>query len=497
MSQVVIGDILPYTQAVAIASQTVFGTNWTANYATDVIVFQTPEGENADDATQQLMDSEFSVAFIGAEEEVEVTLVTPAAEGDIITITRMTPADRENLYSNTNFTPSMLNNDFGILTLVDQQAKLVNQLIGPRYNYSAEIEDVVDTILPILGPNQIWIKNADDTAIEAFTVTGETGSGTVNPGSQNQLAWYAATSTAVSGLPTANSGVLVTSSGGVPSISSDLPLVTLGNSDPTNTTRTELVKGDYSFSFNIPTITANRTITFPDANITLSDSPTFNEIVVQTFTSNGTYTPTAGMVYAIVEVQAGGGGGGGVVATAVNENCIASGGGGGAYSKGSFSAATIGASKAVTIGAAGTAGANTGTNGGNGGNSSLGALIVCTGGVGGLGNASAIDGFLSPGGAGGVVSTPGNMVAIAGQRGDTGFGILDDGIGGNGGNSQLGFGGTARGAPGNATPYAHTGDIGTGDGAGGSGGISLGGGGASAGTAGTQGIIIVTEFVYA
>lgn len=49
------------------------------------------------------------------------------------------------------------------------------------------------------------------------------GAGTVSSGTQNQMAWYAATGSAVSGLATANSGVLVTSSGGVPSISATLP----------------------------------------------------------------------------------------------------------------------------------------------------------------------------------------------------------------------------------------------------------------------------------
>lgn len=171
MSQVVIGDILPYTQAFAIASQTVFGTNWTANAASDVVVYQTPSGDAPDDVTQILAyPADYSVAFIGAQQEVQVTLVTGAGAGDIITITRQTPADRENLYTNTNFTPSMLNNDFGILTLVDQQAQLVNQLIGPRYNYSAIIVDVVDTILPILGANETWVKNSGNTAIIPYVL---------------------------------------------------------------------------------------------------------------------------------------------------------------------------------------------------------------------------------------------------------------------------------------------------------------------------------------
>lgn len=178
-TQVVIGDILPRTQAIAIASQTVFGTNWTANYTTDVIVYLTPAGDDADDATQQVDPSQYTVAFIGSQQQVQVTLVTPADAGDIITITRMTPADRTNLYTNTNFTPSMLNQDFGILTLVDQQAQLVDQLIGPRYNYSGLVIDGIDNILPVLGSNQIWAKNPSNTEIIAVDLNQIISGGTV------------------------------------------------------------------------------------------------------------------------------------------------------------------------------------------------------------------------------------------------------------------------------------------------------------------------------
>lgn len=182
MSQIVIGDISPYTQATAIASQTVFGTNWTANYYSDVVVYQTPSGTPPNDVTQILAyPADYSVSFIGDQQQVQVTLVTGANAGDIITITRNTPADRENLYSNTNFTPSMLNNDFGILTLVDQQAQLVNQLIGPRYNYSAVITDVVDTILPILTANQIWAKNSNNTSFVGITIGTAAALNATNP----------------------------------------------------------------------------------------------------------------------------------------------------------------------------------------------------------------------------------------------------------------------------------------------------------------------------
>lgn len=267
MTAVVIDDIPPYTQGIASGGQTVFGTNWTANYASDVVVYLTPNGDVANDQTQILSyPSQYSVSFIGALRQVQVTLVTPASLGDRVTITRMTPADRLNLYTNTNFTPSMLNNDFGILTLVDQQAQLVNQSIAPRYNYSSIITPVVDTILPILTANQTWVKNSNNTAFIALDVPSggiapadatyitngnqtsvlpnsfrllagtnvsfTTGSNTLTisvsgqsiiHGSENDLAYYANDGTVLSPLSNANNGVLVTSSIGVPSISSTLP----------------------------------------------------------------------------------------------------------------------------------------------------------------------------------------------------------------------------------------------------------------------------------
>ena len=62
------------------------------------------------------------------------------------------------------------------------------------------------------------------------------GSGTVNSGNINEVAWYAANGTTVSGLTTANNGVLVTSAGGVPSISSTLPAgLTIPGYQPTIT----------------------------------------------------------------------------------------------------------------------------------------------------------------------------------------------------------------------------------------------------------------------
>jgi len=92
---------------------------------------------------------------------------------------------------------------------------------------------------------QLLIGNTATTSLTKATLTQGTGititngngsitiassaSGTVNSGTINQLAYYAATGTAVSGLATANSGVLVTSGTGVPSIATDIPTaITIG-----------------------------------------------------------------------------------------------------------------------------------------------------------------------------------------------------------------------------------------------------------------------------
>jgi hypothetical protein len=222
-------------------------------------------------------------------------------------------------------------------------------------------------------------------------------------------------------------------------------------------------------------------------------------VATQTFTSSGTYTPTSGMKYCIARVQAPGGGSGGADGVGDGGGGTASpGGGGGEYAEGVFSAATIGASKTVTIGAVGTAGSTSGGNGGTGGTTSLGALITAIGGSGGTGTGSdSVVSNQTNGGAGGTGGTGGDL-RIAGGRG---------------GHSQYGFDGTAaypsspgaggdsfmgRGARGDAQTTWSGGS------AAGTAGQSYGGGAAGAvttsntgqaGAAGGPGIIVVTEFI--
>lgn len=171
MTQVIIQDIIPRTQITSTGGQTVFNTNWTADAATDIDVYARATGIPPDDATQLLSPSLYTVTFIGGSATVRVTFLSGRILGDIITIVRNTPATRTNLYINTNFVPSMLNQDFGILTLVDQQAQMYDTVINPGYNVSAIIESK-DKILPILGAQQVWRMNENNTAFEAYTIDG-------------------------------------------------------------------------------------------------------------------------------------------------------------------------------------------------------------------------------------------------------------------------------------------------------------------------------------
>jgi hypothetical protein len=214
-------------------------------------------------------------------------------------------------------------------------------------------------------------------------------------------------------------------------------------------------------------------------------------VVVQTFTSSGTYTPTSGMSYAIIECVGGGGGGGGSLGV-LNENYGGSGGGGGGYSLKRTTAAAVGASQTVTIGSGGAAGGSTPTDGSAGGDTSVGSLCIAKGGSGG---SKANTTTLRTGGAGGIAGT--GDISIPGCPGGAGY--VSDAVTtytpiNCGGNAARGFGAGAA-AP-TITDFSGVSENGTTGGVyggGGSGGNSFGA--SDAGGAGAAGLVVITEFV--
>lgn len=215
------------------------------------------------------------------------------------------------------------------------------------------------------------------------------------------------------------------------------------------------------------------------------------KVYVQEFTASGTYTPHAGMVKCLIECVGGGGGGGGVATTFNSINSGGGGGGAGGYSRKLATAADIGESKTVTIGAAGAAGSAGNNAGGSGGDTSVGTLCIAKGGSGGGGCALAGS---ATGGAGGAAGTgdftapgmPGTGMSSA--SGNANWGVLTA-LGGSG---QFGAAAPSLLASNGAKA---NGPAALGYGAGGGGGVTSGDAiGAAAGGSGSAGFVRITEF---
>jgi hypothetical protein len=226
------------------------------------------------------------------------------------------------------------------------------------------------------------------------------------------------------------------------------------------------------------------TTTGAGSTITIS-SLGFTSINNQVFAASGTYTPTAGMLYCNVQIFGGGGSGSGNGATGAAQVSGGAGGSAGEYAAGIFSAATIGASQVVTIGAGGI-GAMA-ASGNPGGTSSVGALITAVGGNGG--NYSGVGSFYSSiGTAGGTGGTGGDYRA-QGAPGNQGFGSFSATIisGGMGGSTQLGGGGPSS--------NSSAGNNGGGYGSGGSAASAYGASAARPGGNGANGVVVITEYI--
>lgn len=252
-----------------------------------------------------------------------------------------------------------------------------------------------------------------------------------------------------------------------------------------------------------PTTTTSQQILYSSATNTVSQITTANSaipatnssgtmamrnfsVVIQVFTANGTYTPTTGMLYCIIECVGGGGGGGGGAATGGGTLATGGGGGGGEYASGTFSASTIGVSQSVTVGAygaGGTAGANDGSAGST---TSVGSIISAGGGSGGIGCAASTNAN-KLGGAGGTGGSGGSF-RQAGECGGIALVLIGYTLwAGRGGSSYLGGGVKER--------LSNGASAGIGYGSGGGGAYVFTSTSATAGGNGTSGVVIITEFV--
>lgn len=212
---------------------------------------------------------------------------------------------------------------------------------------------------------------------------------------------------------------------------------------------------------------------------------------IVTFTSSGTYSPSLGAQYIKVQVQGAGGGSAALEATGANR--VATAGGGGAYVEAYIQLNDIVEPFTVTVGAKGVGGVVSNTNplwkGTKGGNSTFadnnGTILTAEGGNGGDSR-----GTQAASGVGGntIIVDTDYAIEIMRKVGKSGtYAYNLNVMGADGGDSFLGFGGTGI----DSTAYAAA--TGYGGGANGSYRRSADANG-EAGTDGTDGIVIITEY---
>lgn len=212
-------------------------------------------------------------------------------------------------------------------------------------------------------------------------------------------------------------------------------------------------------------------------------TPTIN---IVKFESSGTYIPSPGTQFIIVEGIGGGGAGGGASVTTAGYTSVGSGGGAGGYCKSRIEYSEFGSIIDVVVGKGGIG--VVGTVGGLGGDTVFGEFFTASGGSGGLKAGQANSSFSVHGTSGGD-AFGGNILNITGETGNNAFATIPGyTLAGNGASCPLGSGGRMA----NGT----TGGKGIGYGAGGGGSYVSGGPiGAYAGGNGASGVVIVTEYI--
>lgn len=216
-------------------------------------------------------------------------------------------------------------------------------------------------------------------------------------------------------------------------------------------------------------------------------------ITVRSFTANATYTPTTGTRFVVVEVLGGGGGGGSNASTpSAGFSAAAAGGNAGGYAKSLLTSGFSGVSLTIGAGGAGGAAAAGGNDGTNGGNTTFGALMTGQGGNGGP-KGVAVSSFPT----GGTVNLV-NATGISGNIVNGGGAIASFGILYSAANVSTGGGASSMfgggGAPQTIGATSANGVNASGYGAGGGGAGSTTGFSSGSGGNGSPGIIIVHEY---
>lgn len=164
-----VNDVTPRVQYVATAAQTVFVYPFAIFADADLKVYQTLSGVTADDTADLLtLTTHYTVSDAGVTAGGNVTLVTGAAVGDIITIVRDLAVERTTDYQNLgDLASTSFNDDLDKLVMMVQQQedKFTSRLL--TFQESTNIIGV-DTTLPTPVASEFMRWNATKTALEGI-----------------------------------------------------------------------------------------------------------------------------------------------------------------------------------------------------------------------------------------------------------------------------------------------------------------------------------------
>jgi hypothetical protein len=167
----------PFDQYIATNGQTVFNYTFEIVEQTDLLVYQRLNTDAPNDLLDVLtLNVDYTVTGVGAENGGTVVLNVGAALNDIVSIKQNVPVQRD-----TSFTPGGilraqdLNSEFDNQTLIEQVSRFNESARMLSYWNSAIVVPFVDTIIPVLGANQVWIKNANNDEIVTFQMPGDSG----------------------------------------------------------------------------------------------------------------------------------------------------------------------------------------------------------------------------------------------------------------------------------------------------------------------------------
>jgi len=171
-----VNDNTPRVQYVATASQTVFAYPFAIFVNADLKVYQTLAGADANDTTDILtLTTDYTVSGASTTDGGNVTLVTGASAGDIITIERDLAMERTTDYQNLgDLESSSLNTDLDRLVMMTQQNE---SDILRTFNVHKSNSSITDfSLAPDGGKVLAW--KTDESGLEALLpAVGSIGDG--------------------------------------------------------------------------------------------------------------------------------------------------------------------------------------------------------------------------------------------------------------------------------------------------------------------------------